>query len=118
MNNKKYILNKLLLILAGAAVLLSITLLTDPNTIALPLLIMPFILIGFLLYQISSVVVVLKKKGDRIFLAKIIPLSVAFLGVSLLLLGSLHQLTLNDSLLVFGFTILLWIYLWRADFLK
>jgi peptidoglycan/LPS O-acetylase OafA/YrhL len=119
MKHASPIMNKLFLVLTGTGVLLVFILFTDPNKIALPLLIVPFILIGFILYQVSFGLLSLKKSGaSSRYSHKIIPLSIAFLGVCLLLLESLHQLTWKDSLLACGFTILLWLYVSRADFLQ
>lgn len=92
-------------------------LLTDPGKIALPLLIVPFILIGFVCYQVVEATLLLRSNRKSPYI-RIFPLSIAFLTVCLLLLESLHQLTWKDTALVGGFTMLLWLYVWKADFLK
>ncbi|HSX23655.1 MAG TPA: hypothetical protein VLE74_00995 [Candidatus Saccharimonadales bacterium] len=115
--HKSLALNKLFLSLIGVCTLVLFMLFSDPNKIALPLLIVPFILLGFIVYQMTAAVMAVKKSLKSTYLIKIIPLSVAFLAVCLLLLESLHQLTWKDSLLACGFTILLWLYVGRADFL-
>lgn len=91
---------------------------TDPNKIALPLLIGPFLLVGYILYQITSLILSLITPTATAVFLKIFPLSVSFLGVVLLLLRSLGQLTWRDSLLTVIFVVLLWLYVWRADFLQ
>ena len=98
-------------------VLVAMLMFTDPNRVALPLLIAPFICIGLLIYQLtrlflSSINARVNNNASRMF-----SISLAFLGVALLLLRSLHQLTLKDTLLVCGFTMAFWLYVWRADFL-
>lgn len=115
MNN--YMLNKLLVTLLILGCLLSMLLLTDPNNVALPVLVVPFILVGCMLYQIINIIMS-KKKGKSLgYGERLLPLSIACLGVALLLLRSLHQLTVKDSLLVLGFAAAFWLYIWRADFL-
>ncbi|MES2971880.1 MAG: hypothetical protein V4702_06185 [Patescibacteria group bacterium] len=118
MKIKSALLNKLILVIGGLLVLCVFVLLTDPRTVALPLLIVPFILIGIILYQAIALLFVYKFTRRNRMLAKLIPISVALIGVSLLLLQSLHQLTWRDTILVITFTLLLWLYVGRADFLK
>ena len=113
----RYILNKLLLSLLTAASLLLLTLFTNPNSVALPVLIAPFIIIGFLMYQITQIVLTKKHSFSSQLARQLFALSVAGLFVALMLLRSLHQLTIKDGLLVCGFAIVFWLYMWRADFL-
>ncbi|HUP26370.1 MAG TPA: hypothetical protein VM124_01845, partial [Candidatus Limnocylindrales bacterium] len=90
---------------------------TNPNNVALPVLMAPFILIGLLVYQITELILTRKGSAVRSYAVRLFAMSIAFLIVALLLLRSLHQLTLKDSLLVCGFTLAFWLYVWRADFL-
>lgn len=114
---KSKLLNKLLLITALTGVLVLLLMFTDPNRVALPVLIAPFICIGLIIYLIARII--LSKNGALVTnnAARMFAASLAFLGVSLLILRSLHQLTLKDTLLVCGFTLAFWLYIWRADFL-
>ncbi len=90
---------------------------TSPNTIPLPLLIVPFIIIGFFIYfLIKAMLYSTNKRRDGIP-GKLLALSIATLVVLLLLLQSLDQLTLRDGLLTTIFAAMFWIYIWRADFL-
>lgn len=118
MKTKSQVLNKFFVILLITGCFLGFMLTTDPNKVPLPLLIVPFILLGFILYQIASAVLLLSKSHRNSYLGKIIALSIASLGVGLLLLQSLNQLTWRDSLLTGVFAILFWIYIWKADFLR
>ena len=97
--------------------LLAYILLTNPNNVPLPLLLVPFILMGYILYGISGLAVLVFTKGQRGLLTKLLPPSIGFIGVALMVLSSLHQLTWKDSILVLVFTALFWLYIWRADFL-
>ena len=118
MTRKKIILHKLFLTLLAGSILVGLMLATDPNKIALPFLILPFLLVGFMFYQIVATATLLKRSHANKHWTRVVPLSVAFLGVCLLLLESLHQLTWKDSFLAAGFTVLLWMYMGRADFLQ
>lgn len=118
MNFRKTILNKLLIILFLAGCFVGFLLLTDPNKVALPLLMVPFALLGVIFYQTLLLVSLLARRQKSSYLGKIIALSVATLGVGLLLLQSLNQLTWRDGLLAVLFAGLFWLYIWRADFLR
>lgn len=118
METKSLPLNKLFFAAASAVVLIGFIVLTDPRQVALPFIILPFVLIGNILYQLLAAIFLLKASNGNKYLNKIIPLSVSFIGVGLLLLQSLHQLTWRDTVLVLVFTLLLWLYIGRADFLR
>lgn len=92
--------------------------LTNPNHITLPLLITPFMMIGIVLYQLASLLMHYFQPGSNKLLVKSVPVSAAFIGVCLILLSSLHQLTWKDSFLVSGFALLFWLYMLRSDFLQ
>ncbi len=115
--NHPSLLHKILVTGGLLAILLIFILSTDPHTIALPLIIVPFLLIGLVTYQLVRIILTLRTPKSS-FTYKIVPLMVAFMGVLLLLLASLHQLTWKDTLLLALFGILFWLYIWRADFLK
>ena len=111
-------LNKILVILGLTGVLGLFLLLTNPEHIALPLLIVPFVLIGIIIYQLARLGVGIFASNKTGVTSRLVPVSVAFIAVVFALLESLHQLTWKDSLLVAIFTVLFWVYLSRADFLK
>lgn len=115
--NVNYSLSKLITIGILVLILALVLALTDPAMIALPVLVAPFLLIGLILYQVTTLIVYKNKKRHILYKSRLFPLSIAFLGVALLILRSLHQLTMKDSFLVSGFTIAFWVYIWRADFL-
>ncbi len=117
MSAKNLFLNKLFVITSVTGCFMGFVLVTDPNTVALPLLIVPFMLLGLIFYQLVAAVLILGKKQKNSYLSKIIALSIASFGVVLLLLQSLNQLTWRDSLLTGIFAVLFWLYIWRADFL-
>lgn len=118
MKTRNQLLNKLFLtlLLTGCFVLFIGA--TNPDNVPLPLLIVPFILLGFILYQLVCSVFLLIKGRQNTSSIRIVASSIACLAVGLLLLQSLHQLTWRDSLLGAVFAILFWLYVWRADFLK
>jgi hypothetical protein len=92
---------------------------TNPDRVSLAVLLVPFLLLGCLSYLLTSLVMGFRGgQTDRKIIGKLIPLSVSFLVVALLLLASLGQLTLKDTVLVVGFTLLFMGYVARADFLK
>lgn len=116
--NRHPLLSKILEILVAGALLVGYILLTNPNSVPLPLLLVPFVLIGFILYEVTSLAVRVISRDRAGIVPRMLPISVGFIGVALLVLSSLHQLTWKDTLLVILFTALLWMYLWRADFLQ
>lgn len=110
-------LNKLFLVAALIAVLLGLLMFTDPNRVPLTVLVAPFICIGLIIYHLSMLLMGALRSDTSRNAARMFCGSLAFLGVALLLLRSLHQLTLKDAFLVCGFTLAFWLYIWRADFL-
>ena len=117
MKFRSQLLNKLFLTAVIIALLVVLLLLTNPNNVALPFLIAPFICIGIIIYHLARLFLSSTMPKTDIKAARMFAASVAFLGVALLLLRSLHQLTLKDTLLVCGFVSAFWLYVWRADFL-
>jgi len=110
-------LNKLFQGFVLVATLMSMLLYTDPNNIPLPLLVVPFLLIGLIVHGVTKLIIDRLALKSKSFAVRLLPISLAFMIVSMLLLRSLHQLTLKDSVLVCGFTVAFWLYVWRADFL-
>jgi hypothetical protein len=119
LNFSRPVLNKLLSLFVALSLLTGIFLFTNPNQVSLAVLLIPFLLIGYLAYMVVAIAINMRSnsnEGSALF--KLIPLSIAFLVVALLLLASLGQLTVRDSLLVTGFTVFFLLYIARADFLK
>lgn len=112
------LLSKILLVLLTSCILVAYILLTNPNTVALPLLLIPFVLIGFILYEITSLIIRTINRESQNLILRMLPAGVGFVGVTLMVLSSLHQLTWKDTLLVILFAGLFGLYLWRADFLR
>jgi hypothetical protein len=110
-------LNKLIWISLLLAALIAYIMLTNPNTIPLPLVLVPFILIGVFLYQLTALMLVLRGIEKGHYVRRLLPGSISFIGVALLVLASLHQLSWKDVFLVALFTVLFWLYVGRADFL-
>lgn len=114
----KLILHKILSILAAFSLLVTIFLLTNPEKVSLAVLLVPFLLIGFIVYQTTNLLLDFRGTGQRQAVKKLVAISLAFAVVALLLLASLGQLTIRDSLLVVGFVVLFLFYVARADFLN
>lgn len=111
------ILSKIIACVIAAGVLLAYILLTNPNNVALPLLLIPFILIGYIVYAVVGLMLHAFTTEQTGLFGTLLPLSAGFIAVALMVLSSLHQLTWKDVGLVLVFTTLLWLYIWRADFL-
>lgn len=90
---------------------------SDPEHVPLPLLVVPFVLFGILVYQ-GSKLFVGRYLSRRTRAAKIVPYAMSVLVSLLLILASLHQLTWRDGILTLLFSSILLFYVWRADFLK
>lgn len=93
-------------------------LVTNPDSLPLPMLIVPFILVLLALYKTTQTI--LSIGSTRLSPKKIRLMSgtVAVLPTVLLTLASIGQLTVRDSAIVFGLLILLTFYMRRLDFLK
>lgn len=116
MKTKNTILNKLFVIFGLCLTLLIFILLTNPDSIALPLLVVPFGLIGLIVYKLSDLILMIIGKTEK-RVKKILSISVSSFVVVILLLQSLNQLTWKDCLITFVFAVFFWLYVWRADFL-
>lgn len=93
-------------------------LLTNPETLALPLLIIPFIILLLGLYMSSVLFLDTFFKDLSISRKKTMALVTAVLPTILLLLASIKQLTIRDTGLIFGLLFLLMFYLRRLEFIK
>lgn len=92
---------------------------TNPDQLALPLLLVPFLLVFLTLYVLVRVIFRVAGFYDSlsIYKRRILLGMAATLPVLLLLLQSLHQLTTRDIALVVALGIGLTFYLLRADFM-
>jgi len=108
-----------LIILIGLWISLPLFLmLTNPETLPLPLLLVPFLLLGLSIYKTAELGYrVLFKERDKSRL-RVLAAITAFLPTLLLILASIGQLTIRDTAIVLGLLILLTFYLRRIDFLK
>lgn len=111
------ILSKILSVLIACIILAAYILLTNPSNVALPLLLVPFAFIGYILYEVTDLCVRVFANEHNKLVVRMLPPSIGFIGVGLMVLSSLHQLTWKDALLMVLFTGLFWLYIWRADFL-
>ncbi len=91
---------------------------TTPGKVSLALLLIPFGLIGVVLFELSYVAANLARPTPSLVLHRILPASFSLGVVTLLLLQSLNQLTWKDGLILFMLSLLFLVYLWRADFLS
>jgi hypothetical protein len=117
MNTKTTLLHKIWFLALTAGLLVGLLWFTNPDRLPLYFLILPFVLIGCVVYLLVSIAVTVTGRRLRGG-AKLLPISLAFFVVLTLLLESLHQLTWKDTLIALSFIGLFWLYVWRADFLK
>lgn len=91
---------------------------TDPETLPLPLLLVPFLLLALALYKTAELgykILFKKLTTQRIRLLAVITASLPTL---ILILASIGQLTLRDTAIIGGLLIFLTFYLRRIDFIK
>lgn len=90
---------------------------TDPKSLPLPLLVIPFLWIFAVLFVTTWII--LSKKPD-IHKKQVAMISgcVASIPVLLAVFQSIHQLSIRDVLLSVGLVVLAAIYMLRADFIK
>lgn len=93
-------------------------LITNPETLALPLLVVPFIILLLCLYFSGLVFLGAFFKELPPSRKKTMALLVGALPTLLLLLASIKQLTIRDMAIVIGLLGLLMFYLKRLDFIK
>lgn len=93
-------------------------LLTNPETLPLPLLILPFVLLFVALYKTAQAVLSMLFKGLSRRRVRLMSGIIALLPTLLLILASIQQLTIRDIAIVVGLIILLTFYMRRIDFLN
>lgn len=90
---------------------------TNPESLPLPLLVLPFIWLFAILFTSAWLLLSTKESIQR-KKAVMIAGSVATIPVLLAVFQSLHQLSVRDVLLSVGLVLLAAVYMWRADFIK
>jgi hypothetical protein len=108
------------LLLVDVIALLAFLLSTNPATLPLPLLLIPFVLVYVALW-IGFFIVLLTApptKDLRIRTRRIISSLMSLLPFSLLVFQSLHQLSFKDVLLAGALVLGLGFYVSRADYLR
>lgn len=91
--------------------------LTDPNKVPIPLLVLPFIWFSAVIFITTRLIISGKTKASNkqgIITASLI----AGLIVLLLVFQSIHQLTIKDVLISLAIIGIAAVYLLRADFIK
>ena len=92
-------------------------LLTNPETLPLPLLVVPFILLLFVIYKTMFLVLKLSFRSFSKNRIRVMAGASALLPTLLLILASIRQLTVRDTAIVIGLLITLTFYMRRIDFL-
>ena len=109
---------KLIVLLMPWVFLVGFLLVTNPETLPLPLLIVPFIVLLFALYTTAQALLRVLFKDIPKARKKTMALIFAILPTLLILLASIRQLTVRDTAIILGLLILLMFYVRRLDFLK
>lgn len=91
---------------------------TDPGKGSLALLLVPFMLLGAFVYHLTYLVIVTTFHKTTKLYQRVVPITVSFVTVIVLLLQSLNQLGVKDGLILLVLIVVFWLYLWRADFLN
>ena len=91
---------------------------TTPGKVSLAMLLVPFALMGVIVFEIASLVFVSVSKSKSRTVQRIVPAGVSTVFVTVLLLQSLNQLTWKDGLILLSLVVMVTVYLWRADFLN
>ena len=101
------------LLLAGPIFILT----TNPHSLPLPLLVLPFMWLFAVLFVTSSLI--LKRRKDTAQ-RKVVIISgvIASIPVLLAIFQSIHQLSLKDVFLSLGLVLLAAWYVFRADFIR
>ncbi len=104
-------------ILIVVAVLVGFLCLTDPNNIALPMVVVPYLLIGLLLYKLFILALHLVSRG-RIGERKIKLYSIVFsvIAINFALLKSIGQLTVQDSIISVAIILIASLYISKFSF--
>jgi hypothetical protein len=90
---------------------------TNPESLPLPLLVLPFIWLFAVLFTVAWLLLGTKESIQR-KKAVLIAGSVATIPVLLAVFQSIHQLSVRDVLLSVGLVMLAAVYMLRADFIK
>ena len=93
-------------------------LIANPETLPLPLLVLPFILLATVLYKTAETSLSFGFKQLSSKRIKLMASIVAVLPTLMLILSSIRQLTIRDSAIIIGLMVLLVFYMRRVDFIK
>lgn len=118
MNQMLNQIKKLIVILLFWVSLLVFMLITHPESLPLPLLIMPFALLAIALYKTARTVLRVSFRQISDQKVKTMAGVIAVLPTLLLILASIRQLTVRDVAIVFGLLLLLVFYMRRIDFVN
>ena len=115
MNRTKRLLLLTILLYAAIPALL---LLTSPDNLPLPLLVLPFLLLFIALYMTSQLITGKFFSHLKTGVRRGLAISLAALPTLLLVLQSVGQLTIRDSLITVGLVVILIVYFKKTDFLS
>ena len=93
-------------------------LITNPERLPLPLLVVPFVIFGAALMTTAYTALGILPGDLPRRRRKVVSVIVAVLPTLLIVLASIRQLTIRDTAIVIGLLIALVFYLRRIDFLK
>ena len=93
-------------------------LLTNPENLPIPLLVVPFLLLYATLYMSARLSLMYLTPNLTMGRTRLIAMLIAGLPTLLLVLASIKQLTIRDTAIVVGLLVFLVFYLRRIDFLK
>jgi len=111
-------LKKLAVLVALWTFLPVFLLLTNPETLPLPLLIVPFLALGITLYKSTSALLHVTAKNIDEKKVRFMSGVMAFFPTLLLVLASIDQLTVRDVAIVLVLVVIAMFYMKRIDFLK
>lgn len=109
---------KLILLIALWLTLPLFLLLTNPETLSLPLLTIPFLLLAFSLYKTTTIGLGMFAKNMDQRRKRLIALNTAIFPTLLLILASIRQLTARDVAIVIALLVILTFYMKRIDIAK
>lgn len=118
MNNVMKQVQKLIVLLVAWISLPIFLLTTNPDTLPLPFLVAPFVLLFISLYVTGKLFMSVFFRDIDVARQKLMAIIFSILPTLLLLLASIKQLTIRDTAIIIGLLILLMFYLRRLDFLK
>lgn len=107
---------ELIIAITTLLLVLIFVLVTSPNSIALPLLVIPFFGLYLAIYILVKLLMTRKGRDSR--LKAVISGLLASFPVLLIIFQSIHQLTIKDVLIIFALVGTAAFYLARVDFIE